>query len=88
MLRIGELEDESEFPTPTGLLLGAVAGWSLAYVLVKILTGVFDPPPEHLQIPWRYLAAFIAATGLAVLVAVTGMIRATRKPALEIVRDL
>ncbi len=36
-----------------GALLGASAGWVLSQMLV--LTGVFDPPPEHLAVPWAYL---------------------------------
>ena len=55
---------------------------------VKILTGVFDPPPAHLSIPWAYLAALGLVTAIAIITAGAGMIRATRRPAVEIVRDL
>jgi putative ABC transport system permease protein len=55
---------------------------------VKILTGVFDPPPEQLSIPWSYLVALGAAVVTAVAAAGVGMLRATRRPAVEIVRDL
>jgi putative ABC transport system permease protein len=39
------------FVTVGGALLGALAGWLLAVVLVKTLTGVFDPPPDGLSVP-------------------------------------
>ena len=41
------------------LALGLTAGigWVLSEVLVTVRTGVFDPPPGALTIPWRYLAA-------------------------------
>ena len=29
-------------------------------MLVKVLTGVFDPPPDALAVPWGYLAAVVA----------------------------
>ena len=44
------------------LLLATVLGTLLAMMLVAMLQHVFDPPPDHLAIPWRYLAALAAAT--------------------------
>lgn len=79
---------EALFVTLGGILLGSLAGWGLAFALVKILSGVFDPPPEHLVAPVGYLGVLGAVTVGAVLVAATGAIRATRKPALQILRDL
>src|SRR5439155_16995266 len=35
-----------------GLITGAMLGWLVATMLVKLLTQVFDPPPEHLSVPW------------------------------------
>ena len=55
---------------------------------MKILTGVFDPPPEHLFVPWAYLSLVAVVTVGAIVFAGVGMIRATRRPAVEIVRDL
>ena len=31
------------------------AGWALFQVLVAVLTGVFDPPPAGITVPWLYL---------------------------------
>ena len=79
---------EAIFVTVGGVLLGVLSGWALSFIIVKILTGVFDPPPEHLFIPFGYLAVLAAVTVGAILAAGMGMIRATRRPAVEIVRDL
>ena len=76
------------FVTVGGAILGVLSGWALAFVIVKILTGVFDPPPEHLFVPWSYLAVVGAVTAGAILAAGLGMIRATRRPAVAVLRDL
>jgi putative ABC transport system permease protein len=79
---------EAAFVTIGGLVLGAASGWWLAQVIVKILTGVFDPPPEHLSAPWVYL--FLLAVGVGVSVAVAGitMLRHASRPAMTVLRDL
>ena len=56
-----------------GSAVGLLTGFAVAQMLVKLLTGVFDPPPQSLNIPWAYLALLIssafAATAAAVLAA-------------------
>lgn len=79
---------EASFVTATGLALGALAGWGIAQVIVKILTGVFDPPPEWLSVPGGYLTLVAAAVVIAVVIAGVAMLRATRKPSMDILRDL
>ena len=52
-----------------GGLAGACIGGIMAYALVKVLAGVFDPPPEGLTVPWLYLALlFVSAIGLTTAV--------------------
>ena len=51
-----------------GVVFGLVWGITTAWMLVKLLSGVFDPPPEALSIPWGYLAVvlfFVAASIVA-----------------------
>lgn len=79
---------ESLFIAVGGIAFGAFTGWVLSLVIVKILTGVFDPPPEHLFVPWSYLALVLGTVAVAVIVAGAVMIRAARRPALEVIRDL
>jgi putative ABC transport system permease protein len=79
---------EAAFVVTGGLLFGALAGWGVSFVVVKILTGVFDPPPEHLSWPWGYLAAVVGAVLVSVVVAGVAMVRATRRSAMTVIRDL
>ncbi|MDS0859806.1 ABC transporter permease [Burkholderia pseudomultivorans] len=71
-----------------GSVVGTFAGFALAWMLVKLLTGVFDPPPEMPSVPWLYLAALIGVALLAVVLAVTGALRETRVPAVQRMREL
>jgi putative ABC transport system permease protein len=84
----GFVWSEAAFVAMGGLALGALGGWWIAQVIVKILTGVFDPPPEHLSVPWSYLAVLLVAVSAAIAVAGAGMLRAIRRPAMAILRDL
>jgi putative ABC transport system permease protein len=79
---------EALFVTIGGAVLGIASGWGLSYVIVKILTGVFDPPPPHLFIPWGYLLALAAVTAGAIVWAGVSVTRSARKPAMDIIRDL
>ena len=79
---------ESIFVTGGGLLLGAVMAAALSTTLVDVLTGVFDPPPDVLSIPWGYLVGVGAAVILTVLFAGVVTLRALRRPAIEELRDL
>ncbi len=79
---------EAAFVALGGIFLGVLTGWGLAFVIVKILTGVFDPPPEHLFIPWAYLSLLGTVTLAAIIAAGASMIWATRRLSVEIVRDL
>jgi putative ABC transport system permease protein len=71
-----------------GSALGIAGGATLAFMLVKVLTGVFDPPPASLAVPWGYLAV-VTAAGSAALVGATSLTaRSLRRPAIEVLRDL
>ncbi|GJF27096.1 FtsX-like permease family protein [Streptomyces sp. HO565] len=71
-----------------GLAGGAVIGWALSEMLVKVLTGVFDPPPASLSMPGGYLALTAGAAVVAVLAAALNGIRSAGRPAVEELRDL
>jgi putative ABC transport system permease protein len=79
---------ESAFVAIGGLLLGTVIAVGITDMLIKVLTGVFDPPPDFLSIPWTYLGGVLALTLGAVGVAGTLTLRALRRPAIEELRDL
>jgi putative ABC transport system permease protein len=56
-------------------VLAAGLGWLLAEMLVAMLTHVFDPPPDHLAIPWGFLGLLY---GVAILAGVAGSTFAQR----------
>jgi len=67
---------------------GAALGWGVARMLVKLLTGVFDPPPQHLSVPWPYLAVVGVATIGAVVLAGQLMTRLAGRSVPEAIRRL
>ena len=79
---------ETVFVTTAGLLLGAAGATTLTLMLIKLLTGVFDPPPTSPVVPWAYLAAFTAVAAIAVVAASLSTIASVRHPAATVLRDL
>lgn len=71
-----------------GGIIGALLGCGIAQVLVKVLKGVFDPPPEHLIVPWDYLACLALTAVISTVVAVLGMKMISQRPAVEELRKL
>jgi putative ABC transport system permease protein len=83
----GFVAGEAAVTVGLGLAFGAVTGWALSVLLVKILTGVFDPPPAHLAVPWVYLAGVVAAALLAIGGVVLAVIRWSDRPAISVLRE-
>ncbi len=79
---------ESAFVAVAGLLSGAVAGWALTQMLVKVLTGVFDPPPSQLAYPWLYLGVVGASAVGAILAAAALTTSAARRHSQTSLREL
>ncbi|MGX6566887.1 FtsX-like permease family protein [Cupriavidus necator] len=71
-----------------GTTIGMLSGAALAWMLVKLLTGVFDPPPEALSMPWTYLASLVVVALVSVAFAVIGADRETRIPAVQRMREI
>jgi putative ABC transport system permease protein len=84
----GFVWSESAFVAGGGILLGAVLGGGITWLLVKVLTGVFDPPPDALAIPVGYLGGLLALVVAAVTVAGAITLRALGRPPIESLRDL
>ncbi|MDN5927073.1 MAG: ABC transporter permease [Hyphomicrobiales bacterium] len=53
-----------------GFIFGLLSGVVTAWMLVKLLAGVFDPPPEALSIPWAYLGIMLCLVAVSVVAAV------------------
>lgn len=71
-----------------GQISGFVLGWAVALVLVKLLTHVFDPPPESPSVPWLYLAVLLAVTTVSAIIAATLTVRRGQRSVLETIRQL
>ena len=84
----GFVWSEAVFVTVGGLAAGAAAGWALTAMLVKVLTGVFDPPPASLSVPWIYLAIVAAVSVAAVVAAGFATITEARRAPAARLREL
>ena len=56
------LWSEAALVLGAALALAALLGWLLAEMLVAMLQHVFDPPPDHLAVPWVFLGGLGGAT--------------------------
>jgi putative ABC transport system permease protein len=70
-----------------GLAAGTAIGLVVAYVLVRELEGVFDPPPEGLSMPWPYLATLVVSALVSVAAVVLIAARAFDRRRVEALRD-
>ena len=82
------LGGEPLFVVVVGVLLGVVAGGALSVLLVTVLTGVFDPPPATLAVPWAYLVALVATAAATIGVAWASVTAHARRHAREHLRGL
>jgi putative ABC transport system permease protein len=71
-----------------GGIAGSIIGGLVAQMLVTELQGVFDPPPEHLAIPWPYLAGIVAAASVATIGAIVNGVRQAQVGPIERMRQL
>ncbi|MEO7060108.1 MAG: FtsX-like permease family protein, partial [Lapillicoccus sp.] len=71
-----------------GLIGGALISSGLTVMLVKVLTGVFDPPPSSVAVPTSYLLLTAVIVVLALGVGAGWGARTSTRPAVEELRDL
>jgi putative ABC transport system permease protein len=71
-----------------GLAAGVAIGLVVAYILVRELEGVFDPPPEGLSIPWPYLATLVVSALVSVAAVVLIAARTLDQRRVESLKDL
>ena len=79
---------EAGVVTMAGIATGAAGAWALANMLVRVLTGVFDPAPEHVTAPWPYLYALLGIVVAATATAAIAAIRSASSPHVELLRSL
>jgi putative ABC transport system permease protein len=61
------------------LALAAGLGWLLAEMLIAMLQHVFDPPPDHLAVPWKFLALLVLAAIVGAWLAAAVAARSLRR---------
>lgn len=70
-----------------GLTGGVALGWMIAAMLANLLTGVFDPPPAAMTIPWSYIALVLLVTVGSVAAAARTTIGLSQRRILETIRQ-
>lgn len=71
-----------------GIAAGTALGWLLASMLIRLLTGVFDPPPDAASMPWLYLAGVLVVVSAGIGMAGQVVNRAGRREILSTIRRL
>ena len=84
----GFLWSEAALVLGAALALATLLGSLLAEMLVAMLQHVFDPPPDHLAVPWGFLASLAGAAVLGAAVAAgLAALRIRRLPLGAILRE-
>jgi putative ABC transport system permease protein len=84
----GMIFSEAGVLTIGGLFAGSIIGWVQSEMLTKVLTGMFDPPPSVIAVPWLYLSAVAMITAAALAAVGAAAARAARRPAISVLREL
>ncbi len=71
-----------------GVLAGAVIAATVSYLLVKVLTGIFDPAPTAPTLPSGYLLILLGSVTAATAVVVLAVNRLGSRASLTELRDL
>lgn len=74
------LRAEGLLVTAAGIAFGLATGFGVASILVVMLAGVFDPPPETIAVPGGYLIAVVIGAAAAAIAAVLSFERLHRRP--------
>ena len=71
-----------------GAVMGAATGVAIAWMLVKLLSGVFDPPPQALTWPLAYLGALAAMLLLSTWLSIWIAARASSVSRPDLLREV
>ena len=86
--RAGYLWTEARWITLAGTLGGVVTGTLIALELVKVLNGIFDPPPPRPFAPWVFLSVVLATVAATSAIATTASARWAGRVDASRLRDL
>jgi putative ABC transport system permease protein len=70
---------ETTLVAAVAAVLAAALGTTLSLMLVAILTHVFDPPPDALAVPWRFLGVLAIAILIGALISAALAVFALRR---------
>ncbi len=82
------LATEARAMVGAGVLGGALIGTTLSYMLIKVLTGIFDPAPASATVPWAYLLVLVGLVAVVTVLVVTGVGRLVARAGPSELRDL
>ena len=82
------LATEARAMVTAGVLGGALIGTTISYLLVKVLTGIFDPAPAGATVPWGYLTFLVGLVGAVTVLVVSGVGRMVARAGPTELRDL
>ena len=71
-----------------GIVGGGLLGWIVAQLLIRMLTGVFDPPPDTTVVPFAYLAAVVLLTIITAGLASLYVVVSSRRAVIPVIRGL
>lgn len=71
-----------------GIVGGAGIGVVIAYLLVKVLNGIFDPAPAAATVPWGYLSSSLVLVVAVTVAVVVGVGRLVARAGPSALRDL
>ena len=71
-----------------GAIGGAALGTLLTQTLVKVLTGVFDPPPSAITVPWPYVAELSVLVMACLAIVTIGTVQVAARNLVPTIRRL
>ncbi|MBB3932420.1 putative ABC transport system permease protein [Kaistia hirudinis] len=71
----------------SGALIGTATGLLVAWILIKVLSGVFDPPPEAISVPFGYLAIMFLISLVATSLATANALRDAGVDAIQRIKE-
>jgi putative ABC transport system permease protein len=86
--RGGFLWTEARTLAVAGMVGGLMTGALIAAELIKVLNGIFDPPPQRPAVPWTFICAVVLIVVAAAAVATAGSARWTARVDASRLRDL
>lgn len=86
--RAGFLWTEARAVVVAGVVGGLAVATLIGYELVKVLNGIFDPPPQHPAVPWKFVVIVVAVTSAAAVLATVVSARWTSRVDVAQLREL